>query len=132
MLDYDEEFKSLGASKEFVQTWPQYANAMRKFCNTKFECEKHTEWSDDIENFLLMMKALPLTQKKGGRKEPFKNMIQKVIIFKVVRCGFQSDFIVLRLNSIDSLLKQQHLFSFILRSERIPTIWFVHRIVPHI
>lgn len=57
---------------------------MRKYCNDKFTCEKHTEWADEIENILLLMRALPGTQ-RGAQKLPFKDMIKEVIIFKVVR-----------------------------------------------
>lgn len=85
-MDYAEEFKSLGASELFVEMWPKYAYAMRKFCNEKFQCEKHTGWGDDVENLLLMMKALPLTHRK---KLPFKDMIEKLITFKVVRYPFE-------------------------------------------
>lgn len=83
MLDYDEEYKSVGASSVFVEMWPQYANAMREFCNRKFQCEKHTEWTDDIESILLLMKALPLSSRKT-QKQPFKDMIEHFIVFKVV------------------------------------------------
>lgn len=82
LLDYDEEFKTLGTNGNFIKQWPQYSNAMRKYCNDKFTCEKHTEWADEIENILLLMKALP--GKRGTHKLPFKDMINEVIIFKVV------------------------------------------------
>lgn len=83
LLDYEEEFRAHSSSDTFVRMWPNYANPMRKFCNKKYECEKHTEWNEDIENFLLLMKALPSAQR--GKKQPFKDMIEKLIVFKVVR-----------------------------------------------
>lgn len=88
LLDYDEEYKLLGASGVFVEMWPRYASELRKFCNTKFKCEKHTEWAEDIENILLLMKALPLSS-SSRVKQPFKDMIQKVIIYKVVRFSIE-------------------------------------------
>lgn len=81
LLDYDEEFKSLDTSKNFVELWPQYSNAMREFCNDKFGCEKHTEWADEVENIILLIKALP---QKSGKSLPFKDIIGQVIVFKVV------------------------------------------------
>lgn len=83
MLDYAEEFESLGSTEVFVKMWPQYADTLRKICNEKYECQKHTKWTDDIENILLLIKILPFPQ-RGVKKRPFKDMIENVIVFRVV------------------------------------------------
>lgn len=83
IMDYEEEFRSLGTSGIFVEKWSQYAHLLRAFCNKKFNCEKHTEWADEVENALLLMKALPFSQSR--KKVPFKDMVKDVITFKVVR-----------------------------------------------
>lgn len=35
VMDYEEEFRSLGASGAFVEKWPQYSSLMRVYCNKK-------------------------------------------------------------------------------------------------
>lgn len=87
-MDYEEEFKSRCGHTTFLRLWPNYATAMRQFCDQKFNCEKHTAWADDIESVLLLMKALPTTGR--GKKKPFKDLIDKMIIYQVVR--FSIDF----------------------------------------
>lgn len=72
----------------FIELWPQFAGAMRQYCYKKFQCEKHTEWADDVENLLLLMKVLTVR----GNKQPFKNLIEKIIVFKVVRFTIEIEY----------------------------------------
>lgn len=83
LLDYEEEFKLRCSYESFLRLWPTYAKPLREHCDSKFNCEKHTPWSDDIENVLLLFKVLPPSGK--GKKKLFKDIIDKVIVYQVVR-----------------------------------------------
>lgn len=56
--DYDEQFKGK-PNNAFLNEWPKYATCLREHANNKFGCEKHTDWCDEIENLLLLIKMLP-------------------------------------------------------------------------
>lgn len=62
-----------------MNDWPVYGNALRVYC----ESQKHTQWPEEIESILLLMKELPPNKRGRGKVKPFLQLIDKMIVFSV-------------------------------------------------
>lgn len=71
----------------FLNEWPAYGKALRAHCDANLGGNKHTKWSDEIENVLLLLHALPPPKKRGRKKKnmkTFDDFIDKLIVYHVV------------------------------------------------
>lgn len=90
LWDYAEQFTTTSYNG-FVDEWHRFGPVFREYCDISFDLSvKHTQWPDEIENILLLLKILPPAQQRGrgkGRKtvKPFLQLIQKMLVFRVVR-----------------------------------------------
>lgn len=80
LWDYYEQFKE-ESNDVFLNDWPIYGTALRAHC----ESQNHTQWPEQIESILLLLKVLPPPKPKGrGKVKPFLQLIDKMIVFSVV------------------------------------------------
>lgn len=85
LLDFREKYKYLISACNFLSKWPSYGLKLKDFCDKKFECESHTDWNTEIESILLVLKLFPSKPRKNKRTvQPFRDLINKLIIYKVV------------------------------------------------
>lgn len=67
-----------------MNKWSEYGSALRAHCDSLYETQNHTPWSDEIESILLLLKILPPSKPKGrGKVKPFLQLIDKMIVFDV-------------------------------------------------
>lgn len=87
LIDFREEFKRVSCDA-LLNEWPEYGKALRVYCDAILDGTKHTQWSDEIENVLLLLNLLPPTTKKRGRSKKntnmFADLIDKLIVYRVV------------------------------------------------
>lgn len=85
LLDFREKYKDLSIDFDFLSKWPSYGLKLKDFCDKKFECENHSGWNTEIDMVLLLLKLFP-SKPRGNRRfvHPFKDLINKLIIYKVV------------------------------------------------
>lgn len=87
MIDFREEFKSISCDV-LLNEWPAYGKALRAYCDAKLGCDKHTKWSDEIENVILLLDVLPPPKQRGRSRrnmKTFAELIDKLIVYRVVR-----------------------------------------------
>lgn len=83
LWDFAEHFKET-SNDVFLKEWPEYGRALHLHCNSLNESEQNTQWPDQIENILLLLKVLPPNKPSGrGKVKPFLQLIDKMIIFNV-------------------------------------------------
>ncbi|XP_055308751.1 uncharacterized protein LOC129572737, partial [Sitodiplosis mosellana] len=83
LWDYEEHFKE-DAHDTFLKDWPKYGCALRSYCNSVYETEKHTQWPAQIESILLLLKVLPPPKPRGrGKVKPYLQLLDKMIVFDV-------------------------------------------------
>lgn len=65
--------------------WPKYGGALRSYCDSSYGAGQHTQWPEQIESILLLLKVLPPPKPKGRAKvKPFLQLLDKLIVFDVV------------------------------------------------
>lgn len=80
MWDFEERFKDT-ANDIFLTEWPEYGRALRAYSDSSVA--KHTQWPDEIENILLLLKELPPPRKGRAPVKPFLQLVDKMIVFNV-------------------------------------------------
>lgn len=87
LIDFREEFKGVSCDV-FLNEWPAYGKALRAHCDATLGGNKHTKWSDEIENVLLLLNILPPPKQRGRSKrnmKTFSDLIDNLIVYRVVR-----------------------------------------------
>lgn len=87
MLDFSQHFSDVD-SHAFLDTWSEFAEKLKKVHQQSYKSDIDTEWSDDIENFLILLKLLPLSSGRKGQlatRLSFQNAIRKLIVFSKVK-----------------------------------------------
>lgn len=88
LLDFADAFKDVNTNI-LVDSWPTIRNDLKQILQQQYKSEAfHTEWPEEINDFLILLKLLPL--KNVGKnvlasKDTFVNSVKKLIKFYDVR-----------------------------------------------
>lgn len=69
----------------FLNLWPAISERLRDISK---EQEKYTvvsKWPDEWNDFFILMKMVPSKPKKNPRALHFTDLVEKLIVFRVVR-----------------------------------------------
>lgn len=80
-LDFEQMFQSID-SNAFKTLWPGYAARLREISATRPDYTIGTNWSEQVEDVLLLLKIFPA--KPNKRTINFHNLSEKLIVFSVV------------------------------------------------
>lgn len=87
-MDFEERYKDLN-SNILTENWHLISGELKGLLERQYKSEAfYTEWSEDVNDFLILLKLFPL--KKAGRnvlapKTTFYNSVKKLINFYEVR-----------------------------------------------
>lgn len=80
--DFTGQFTHL-KHDEFIQKWPMYGPRLRTIVNHGKERMRHTVWSRDVEEILLVLKMFPIKKKCAANQ--FADVIKQLIVFAEVK-----------------------------------------------
>lgn len=83
MIDFAEKHGCM-MGNAFLNLWPDVSERLREISK---EQEKYTvvsKWSDEWNDFFILMKMVPSKPKKNPRAMNFKDLVEKLIVFRVV------------------------------------------------
>lgn len=87
MYEYTLIYKNQDSNALF-EAWPSYRLQLRKILETQYPVNIFlTMWSDDIEDFFILLKLLPfksIGRNNKATSETFIKSIEKLIIFSEV------------------------------------------------
>lgn len=92
MVDFAEHYAALN-SNAFVNIWADFGERLKKvFLNDYNSDVNDIEWSENIANFLILLKLFPCSPGRNGlaSRVAFEKAIKKLIIFSKVKSNFIS------------------------------------------
>lgn len=81
LYDFEQKYK-LVESNALKIAWPVYSEHLRRKFAAQEKYNIKTAWTENIENFLLLLKILPSKPKSGSLN--FFKITEKLIVFSVV------------------------------------------------
>lgn len=86
LLDFAQHFSDID-SNAFLDTWSAFGEKLKEVHQQSYNSNIDTEWSDDVENFLILLKLLPKSPGRKGlaTRVSFQNTIRKLIVFSKVK-----------------------------------------------
>lgn len=74
-------FKSVDTNA-MKNAWPEFSSRLRERFSNQEKYAAITGWSQDVEDFLLLLKMFP--SKPKGRSLTFPKLMEKLVVFSVV------------------------------------------------
>lgn len=71
-----------------IQKWPLYSKDLINMLTVTYNAHIYTQWPEDIQNVLILLKLLPATKKakktNDGQIELFSKAMEKLFVFRKV------------------------------------------------